>query len=51
MVKSSTNPGGIGHAWVKRRFIDGFEPGRVHIDEETGARRVFIPSYVTDNVF
>mgnify|MGYP001053080838 FL=1 len=51
MVKSSTNPGGIGHAWVKRRFIDGFEPGRIHIDEETGARRVFIPSYVTDNVF
>ena len=51
MVKSSTNPGGVGHAWVKRRFIDGFEPGKIHVDAETGAKRLFIPSYVTDNVF
>lgn len=26
-VKSSTNPGGPGHAWVKERFIDGRRPG------------------------
>ena len=51
MVKSSTNPGGIGHSWVKRRFIDGFEPGVVHADPDTGARRLFIPSYVQDNIF
>lgn len=51
MVKSSTNPGGIGHSWVKRRFIDGFEPNVVHIDKETGMKRLFIPSFVTDNVF
>lgn len=50
-VKSSTNPGGIGHNWVKRRFIDGFEPNVVHTDSETGAKRLFIPSYVNDNVF
>ena len=51
MVKSSTNPGGVGHNWVKHRFIDGFEPNKVHTDKETGARRLFIPSYVNDNVF
>lgn len=51
MVKSSTNPGGVGHNWVKHRFIDGFEPNKVHMDKETGARRLFIPSYVNDNVF
>ncbi len=51
MVKSSTNPGGIGHSWVKRRFIDGFEPNKIHIDAKTGARRLFIPSLVQDNVF
>lgn len=51
MVKSSTNPGGIGHSWVKRRFIDGIEPNKVSSDPETGARRLFIPSYVQDNVF
>lgn len=51
MVKSSTNPGGIGHNWVKRRFIEGFEPRKTYTDEKTGVKRVFIPSYVTDNVF
>ncbi len=50
MVKSSTNPGGIGHTWVKRRFIDGFLPNEVHTDE-MGIRRIFIPSQVYDNVF
>ena len=51
MVKSSTNPGGIGHTWVKNRFIDGFAPNKVHTDEATGAKRLFIPSFVGDIVF
>ncbi len=51
MVKSSTNPGGIGHTWVKNRFIDGFAPNEVHTDEKTGVKRLFIPSFVGDNVF
>lgn len=51
MVKSSTNPGGIGHNWVKHRFIEGLEPNKIHKDEETGVSRLFIPSFVQDNVF
>lgn len=51
MVKSSTNPGGIGHTWVKNRFIEGFAPNEVHTDPETGVKRLFIPSFVGDNVF
>lgn len=50
-IKSSTNPGGIGHNWVKRRFIDNIEANKVHTDEESGVRRIFIPSFVRDNVF
>lgn len=50
-MKSSTNPGGIGHSWVKRRFIDGAEPNEIVVDTQTGMRRVFIPSFVQDNVF
>ena len=50
-MKSSTNPGGIGHSWVKRRFIDGAQPNQVQTDSQTGLRRVFIPSFVQDNVF
>ncbi len=50
-MKSSTNPGGIGHGWVKRRFIDGRKPGEIFEDEQTGAKRIFIPSFIQDNVF
>ncbi len=50
-MKSSTNPGGVGHGWVKRRFIDGQKPGEVFVDEKTGATRIFIPSFVQDNIF
>lgn len=49
MAKSSTNPGGIGHTWVKERFIDIGEPNVVHKIGKT--TRVFIPSRVQDNKF
>lgn len=49
MAKSSTNPGGIGHTWVKERFIDIGEPNVVHTTGKT--TRVFIPSKVQDNRF
>lgn len=48
-VKSSTNPGGIGHSWVKSRFIDIGPPDTVHVC--TGTTRVFIPAKITDNRF
>lgn len=48
-VKSSTNPGGIGHTWVKARFIDPMPPDTV--TQFVGGSRVFIPSMVDDNVF
>lgn len=48
-VKSSTNPGGVGHAWVKARFIDPVPP--LTINTVQGARRLFIPAKVQDNRF
>ena len=53
-IKSSTNPGGVGHSWVKARFIDIGEPNEIHnITLETGEKttRIFIPSLVQDNIF
>ena len=53
-IKSSTNPGGVGHTWVKERFIDIGNPNTVHTCKlETGQEvtRIFIPSLVTDNKF
>jgi hypothetical protein len=37
-MRSGTNPGGIGHEWVRRRFID---PG--------GHDRPFVPALIDDN--
>ena len=56
MMKSSTNPGGIGHSWVKARFIDIGEPNKIHecpLNDETNetGTRIFIPSLVADNKF
>lgn len=48
-LKSTTNPGGIGHEWVKRRFIDIGAPNTVH-RTETGTR-LFLPAKLEDNRF
>jgi len=48
-IKSSTNPGNVGHGWVRSRFIDVAPPDTT-IRTETGTRR-FIPAKVQDNMF
>ncbi len=48
-VKSTTNPGGIGHRWVKERFIDSGPQGVKN--SFAGGSRIFIQSLVDDNVF
>ena len=49
-IKSSTNPGGIGHAWVKRRFVDESPAGEAFIGGD-GMTRIFIPALLDDNRF
>ncbi len=44
-VKSATNPGGVGHSWVKARYIDSLVP----FEEQDG--RLFLPAKVQDNTF
>lgn len=59
-IRSTANPGGVGHGWVKARFIDAGEPEktiweRVTYDDPEGGRiskwrsRVFVPAKVWDN--
>lgn len=59
-IRSTANPGGIGHGWVKERFITASEPmktiwenvsytdpkGQLHKAKQS---RIFIPSSVFDN--
>lgn len=40
------NPGGVGHAYIKRVFID-----KMYFDEEKGSQYFFVQSSVWDNVF
>lgn len=49
-IKSSTNPGGVGHGWVKARFVDPAPPATEFVAED-GGTRIFIPSKIDDNQF
>ena len=44
------NPGGVGHGWVKHRYIDVAPPYHPFTDKETGFTRMFIPSRMKDNI-
>jgi hypothetical protein len=46
---ATCNPGGVGHSWVKRRFIDPSIPMQSFTDPISGRSRVYIPATVDDN--
>lgn len=49
-IRAATNPGGIGHSWVRARFVDPTDGGRSrYVDPLTGLSRYFVPAKVTDN--
>ena len=59
-IRATANPGGIGHGWVKERFITPAKPGtpikyETTVTDNKGNRitltreRIFIPSSVWDN--
>jgi len=43
------NPGGVGHNWLKRRYIDPAPPMTPFFDDVLQTWRVFIPSLLEDN--
>lgn len=45
----TTNPGGPGHQWVKKRFVDPTTPGKPFRDPQTDRTRIFIQAKVQDN--
>jgi hypothetical protein len=49
-IKSSTNPGSVGHSWVKARFIDTCAPLTLYKDDNDRTR-IFIPASVYENKF
>lgn len=51
IVRSGSNPGNVGHTWVKRRFIDPAKEGRKVIQGPSGLKRIFIRATVYDNPY
>lgn len=49
IIRACTNPGGVGHGWVKTYFIDSTPAEQIYTDKETGLSRVFIPAKVSDH--
>ncbi len=46
----SANPGGPGHEWIKKRYIDPAPLGmKPVIDDSSNAKRIYIPSRLEDN--
>jgi hypothetical protein len=51
LTRTTFNPGGIGHAWVKKRYVDlgDCTPAVVSLGEGFTETRVFVQSKVDDN--
>lgn len=48
-IRSGTNPGGVGHGWVRSRFVEPAPYGTIIIDTRTKSKRIFIQAKLTDN--
>lgn len=49
-MRGSANPGGPGHAWLRRRFVDACGVrGGTYVDPATGLVRAYVPARVKDN--
>lgn len=49
VVRATANPGGVGHAWVKQRFIDAGRPGHVHTVGRPPRTVLYLPATAYDN--
>lgn len=49
MARSSFNPGGVGHGWIKRRYIAPCPPDGTPIFDEHGNTRAFFQATLYDN--
>lgn len=49
IVRTAGMPGGIGHTWVKKRFVDPYKDGGKIIIGKGGNKRIFIRATLADN--
>lgn len=51
VVRSASNPGNIGHAFVKKRFVDPAPNGGIVLKNAAGLKRIYIPATLADNPY
>ena len=50
ITRAGSNPGNIGHTWVRSRFVDPAREGlKIIVDRKTGLKRFYLPARVEDN--
>lgn len=49
IIRAAGMPGGIGHGWVKKRFVEPFKDGGKIIVGRGGVKRIFIRATQADN--
>jgi hypothetical protein len=48
-IMAATNPGNIGHGWVKERFLKPMAPETLYTEPNSKKTRIFIPAKVDDH--
>lgn len=51
IIRAGSNPGNIGHGWVRKRFVEPAPYGTIIRDRKTEMKRIFIQSLPTDNPY
>lgn len=51
IARSATNPGNVGHAWVRDRFISPAPSETIIVDKKTKLKRIFVQSFAEDNPY
>lgn len=50
IVRNTSNPGNVGHAFFRRRFVDPHPDGyKIILDKRTAQKRIYIPARLSDN--
>lgn len=49
IIRAAGMPGGIGHSWVKKRFVDPYKHGGKIITGRGGNKRIYIHATLEDN--
>lgn len=49
IIRTAGMPGGIGHTWTKKRFVDPYKPGGKILVGRGGNKRIFIFATLKDN--